>query len=167
MGPIGGASGTRTSACTDISPTSLHKRNQQVLWCRSRLWSRGVAREGGPSGYARSALGREAYSDARPGEHVDQVVDDEAMEAPSHEIVHAGLAYPQELHRPGLRSRRRAMRRSSASMSSARTRRCSASTGDNPRSRKMLGEPFVILIAIVLAYSRARRRSNSSRRALC
>ena len=26
-GPIGGGSGTRTSACTDISPTSLHTQN--------------------------------------------------------------------------------------------------------------------------------------------
>jgi len=33
-GPIGGGSGTRTSACTDISPTSLHDQEQPVSQCR-------------------------------------------------------------------------------------------------------------------------------------
>lgn len=44
-GPIGGGSGTRTSACTDISPTSLHTRNRQVLWCRTRPLARGRSRQ--------------------------------------------------------------------------------------------------------------------------
>ena len=33
---LGENRGTRTGACTDISPTSLHNRKEQVLWC-SRL----------------------------------------------------------------------------------------------------------------------------------
>src|SRR6266699_2744971 len=36
-GPIGGGSGTRTSACTDISPTSLHHRKRLVHQCRVEI----------------------------------------------------------------------------------------------------------------------------------
>ena len=46
-GPIGGGSGTRTSACTDISPTSLHSRNRYKNWCRVEIplavWKTGSA----------------------------------------------------------------------------------------------------------------------------
>jgi hypothetical protein len=50
-GPIWGGSGTRTSACTDISPTSLHRRNQQVLRCRSRPSAQRAAEAGAPLSY--------------------------------------------------------------------------------------------------------------------
>src|SRR6266571_6287036 len=56
-----------------------------------------------PLGYPRPTLDREAHSHARPGEHVDQGVDAEAMEAPPHEIVHARLAHAQELRCSSLR----------------------------------------------------------------
>src|SRR5205807_10168669 len=90
---------TCTGTCTDILP----------LACTSEI-SKGSGagashRRGGraaPSGHARSPLSREAHSHARPGEHVDQGVDAEAMEAPPHEIVHARLAHAQELRRSGL-----------------------------------------------------------------
>src|SRR5947209_19634774 len=39
---LGENRGTRIGACTDISPTSLHKRKQHVPWCR-RLLSTGFA----------------------------------------------------------------------------------------------------------------------------
>src|SRR3989441_12830096 len=77
--------------------TCLHNRKQHVLWCRSRSSAQRAVRGGPPSGYARSTLGREAHADACPRQHVDQGIDAEAMETPPHEIVHAGLAYPQEL----------------------------------------------------------------------
>src|SRR2546422_5618998 len=35
-GPIGGGSATRTSACTDISPTSLHNGKRRVRQCTKR-----------------------------------------------------------------------------------------------------------------------------------
>jgi len=56
-----------------------------------------------PSGYPCSALCREAHSDSGPGQHVDEGIDAEAMQAPPNEIVHAGLAYAQQLRGLGLR----------------------------------------------------------------
>ncbi len=46
-GPIGGGSGTRTSACTDISPTSLHDREHWEVsacarGCVASLFARGL-----------------------------------------------------------------------------------------------------------------------------
>jgi len=84
---------TRTSACTDICPLACTTDKAAVGAVLPGLPLR--PRCGAPSGYARSTLSGEAHSDARPREHVDQGVDTEAMEAPPHEIVHAGLAYPQ------------------------------------------------------------------------
>ncbi len=56
-----------------------------------------------PSGYPCSALCREAHSDAGPGQHVDEGIDAEAMQAPPNEIVHAWLAHAQQLRGLSLR----------------------------------------------------------------
>ena len=73
-------------------PTSLHSRKQPLLWCRTGH-PRSERRGGAPSRYVRSALSRQAHSDAAPREHLHQGVDTEAMEAPPHKIVQARLAY--------------------------------------------------------------------------
>src|SRR6266699_3297360 len=58
---------------------------------------------GGASGDVRPPVDFEVHLDARPGQHVDKRIDAEAMETPTHEIAHAGLAHAQEPRCPRLR----------------------------------------------------------------
>src|SRR5438093_12201111 len=90
---------TCTGTCTDILPLAC---TSEISKCSGAGASHQRSERAAPSGHARSPLSREAHSHARPGEHVDQGVDAEAMEAPPHEIVHARLAHAQELRRPAL-----------------------------------------------------------------
>src|SRR5438094_2594665 len=90
---------TCTGTCTDILPLAC---TSEISKCSGAGASHQRKEQAAPSGHARSPLSREAHSHARPGEHVDQGVDAEAMEAPPHEIVHARLAHAQELRRPAL-----------------------------------------------------------------
>jgi len=95
---MGGLARYRCARAPARAPISRHLLAQQKA-ARALVQEPAIGAasgEGGaPSGYARSPLSCEAHSEARPREHVDQGVDAEAMEAPPHEVVHAGLAYPQ------------------------------------------------------------------------
>ena len=129
--------------------TSLHKRNQQVLWCRAGPW-RG---ESGRANRQATRAPRSVLKCTRTPARASMSTRPSMLNRwrrPRARSLTRGCLTPRAFAARAWVSRRRAIHRSSASMSSALTRRCSASIGGNPRSRKTLPDPFAISPSLLL-----------------